>query len=375
MELAIQKYLRKFGFDKTVNDFKLKVRDYDNKVLLKYDQLVSPTLMSAPEMQDCRGVVLEKGTWKVMSLAFRKFFNHGESNASRIDWSSAQVLEKLDGTMIQVYWDWNAKTWFAATTGTANGEGEVNNKEKTTFNMLFWDTLKNKYGVTPERFSAGYIYVFELTTPYNIVVKPHAESSTTMVTMRIVETLEEVAFSAVEDTAKRLGIPSVKVFDLNTTNVGGLIKTFETMPWSEEGYVVCDHTFSRVKIKNPAYVAVHHLKGKTAEHNIMTIVKANEIEEFMTTFPERKDELLRLKANYDELVAKLNVTWETLKTKKPKNIDKKEQKRYAMEVFSVCESEDLKGFTGLYFMLAQYKVNSVEEFMVNYDDKILYKLL
>ena len=331
--------------------------------------------MSAPEMQDCRGIVLEKGTWNVMSLAFRKFFNHGESNASKIDWSSAQVLEKLDGTMIQVYWDWNAKTWFAATTGTANGEGEVNNKEKTTFNMLFWDTLKNKYGVTPERFSAGYISVFELTTPYNIVVKPHAESSATMVTMRIVETLEEVAFSAVEDTAKKLGIPSVKVFDLNTTNVGGLIKTFETMPWSEEGYVVCDHTFSRVKIKNPAYVAVYHLKGKTAEHNIMTIVKANEIEEFMTTFPERKDELLRLKANYDELVAKLNVTWETLKTKKPKNIDKKEQKRYAMEVFSVCESEDLKGFTGLYFMLAQYKVNSVEEFMVNYDDKILYKLL
>ena len=66
------------------------------------------------------------------------------------------------------------------------------------------------------------------------------------------------------------------------------------MPWSEEGYVVCDHTFSRVKIKNPAYVAVHHLKGKTAEHNIMTIVKANEIEEFMNTFPERKDELLRV---------------------------------------------------------------------------------
>jgi hypothetical protein len=35
-------------------------------------------------------------------------------------------------------------------------------------------------------------------------------------------------------------------------------------------------------------VAVHHLKGKSAEHNILTIVKTNEIEEFATTFPEEK---------------------------------------------------------------------------------------
>jgi hypothetical protein len=32
--------------------------------------------------------------------------------------------------------------WFAGTTGTAEGEGEVNNKLGTTFNDLFWDTVK-----------------------------------------------------------------------------------------------------------------------------------------------------------------------------------------------------------------------------------------
>ena len=41
--LAIQEYLKKHGLEKTINDFKLKTRDYDNKILLKYDQLVSPT--------------------------------------------------------------------------------------------------------------------------------------------------------------------------------------------------------------------------------------------------------------------------------------------------------------------------------------------
>jgi hypothetical protein len=48
---------KKNGLEKKNRDFKLKSRLYDNKVLLKYDQLVSPTLMALPEMQECRGIL------------------------------------------------------------------------------------------------------------------------------------------------------------------------------------------------------------------------------------------------------------------------------------------------------------------------------
>lgn len=373
--LAIQKYLRTHGLEKTIKDFSLKTREYEHKILLKYDQLVSPTLMALPEMQDCRGIILEKGTWNVMSLAFRKFFNSEESNAAKIDWNTAQVLEKLDGTMIQVYYDWHDMTWYAGTTGTANGEGEVNNKNGTTFNDLFWDTLNNKYTFNECLLNKDYIYVFELTTPYNIVVKPHGESSATLLTVRDRETLVELSGKDLEMVAISIGVPLVKSFDLNAKNVGHLLKTFEGMPWSEEGYVVRDGNDNRVKVKNPAYVAVHHLKGKTAEHNILTIVKTNEIEEFAATFPERTEELYRLKESYDGLLVKLNNIWVELQAHKPKNVTKPEQKKFAAAVFEVCEKYDLKNFTGLYFGLAQYKINSIEEYMFNYDDKTLYKML
>jgi hypothetical protein len=373
--LAIQNYIAKHGIDKAISDFKLKTREYENKILLKYDQLSSPTLMALPEMQDCRGLVLEKGTWKVMSLAFRKFFNSQEGNAAKIDWNTASVLEKLDGTLIQVYWDWHKNTWFAGTTGTAEGEGEVNNKMGTTFNDLFWDTVNNKYAFNECLLNKDLIYVFELTTPYNIVVKPHGESSATILTVRNRETLVELSGKDLEMTAISLGIPLVKKFDLNAKDVGALLRTFEGMPWSEEGYVVVDAEFNRVKIKNPAYLAVHHLKGKTAEHNILTIVKTNEIEEFASTFPERKAELLKLKENYDLLTAKLNMVWDELKVRRAKNITKEEQKKYAIAVFEVCKKYEVENFTGLYFGLGQYKVASVEEFLLNYDDKLLYKIL
>ena len=371
--LKIQEYIKEHGLSKAVEDFKLKSKEYDSKVLLKYDQIESN--MSYTEVQECRGLILEKGTWEVMCLSFLKFFNSDESNAAKVDWNTAHVLEKLDGTLIQVYHDWNTNYWYAATTGTGEGEGQVNNKDGTTFDSLFWDTVYAKYGLNQCLLNKDLIYVFELTTPYNIVVKPHGESSATLLTVRNRKTLEEVSYGKLNMIAVSLGVPLVKRFDLNTPNLSVLLKTFEKMVWHEEGYVVVDEDFNRIKIKNPAYVAVHHLKGKTAEHNIMTIVKTNEIEEFASTFPERKEELYKLKDNYDKLVLKLKGVWDELCELKPINQTKEEQKEYAMNVFKISEENDLKQFTGLFFGLANGKIDSIDEYMMQYDDKVLYKML
>lgn len=373
--LKIQKFIREFGIEAAIKKFNLKSRMYDNKMLLKYDQLSSPTLMAMPEVQECRGLILDKQTWDVMSLAFTKFFNSEEGNAVKIDWATAHVLEKLDGSCIQVYWDKYKNSWFAGTTGTAEGEGEVNNKMGTTFNQLFWNTVKDKYNFDESKLDKNFCYVFELTTPYNIVVKPHGESSATLLMVRNLKTLEELSFEQVGVVAAYIGVPLVKSYDLNAKDVGALMRSLEGMPWSDEGYVVVDANFNRIKIKNPAYVAVHHLKGKTAEHQIMVIVKTNEIEEFGATFPERKAELYKLKDNYDALIGKLKLVWAELETRKPKNIMPDEKKKYAAAVFEVCGKHDVKAFTGMYFGLADGKIESIENFMFNYDDKLLYKLL
>lgn len=374
--LAIQKYIKLHGIDKTIADFKLKSRFYENKVLLKYDQLVSPTLMALPEMQDCRGLILDRNDFSVMCLAFRKFFNAEEGNAHKIDWSTAEIFEKLDGSMMQVYWDKYANKWFAATSGTGEGEGEVNNKMGTTFNELFWKTIEDKY----PNFKIEYLdkrccYVFELTTPYNIVVKPHGESSSTILTARNLDTLKEASRKELIEACHALHLPIVKSYDLNASDIGFLKRSLEDMPWSDEGYVVCDANHNRVKVKNPAYVAVHHMKGKSAEHNILVIIKSNEIEEFAATFPDRKDELYKLKENYDKLIADLTIVWNELQEFRPKNIMPAEKKKYAAAVFEVCKKHGKEMFTGLYFSLNEEKVASIDDYMLAYDDKALYKIL
>jgi hypothetical protein len=52
----------------------------------------------------------------------------------------------------------------------------------------------------------GKCYTFELTTPYNIVVKPHGTSSTTLLAVRNLAIKEEVA----DEYAIKLGVPVVK---------------------------------------------------------------------------------------------------------------------------------------------------------------------
>jgi len=373
--LKIVAYIKEHGLEKTLEDFKLKSRDYENKVLIKYDQIAS--MMGEPIVQEARGLILEKGTWKVMSLPFFKFFNSAEGHAAKIDWDTAHILEKCDGSMIQLYWDWNKEKWFAATTGTAEGEGMVNNKDGTTFNDLFWKTVEEKYGLTKDKrtLEKTFVYVFELMTPYNIVVAPHGESKVNLLAVRNRTTLEEVPYYVVKNKAEVLGVPFVKSYDLNKGNVGALMRTFEGMVWSEEGYVIVDAKFNRIKVKNPAYVAVHHLKSKTSEHAIMGVVKTNEIDEFIATFPDRKEEIEKLKVGYDALMVRLEEGWEELKLRKPKNITPKESKKYAMAVFEVTKKLDLNKFHGMFFALKDGKVESVKEFMFNYDNKSLYKML
>jgi hypothetical protein len=379
--LKIIEYIKEHGLDKTLEDFRLKSRDYPDKVLIKYNQIASP--MAERVVQEARGIILEKGTWKVMSLPFYKFFNSAEGHAAKIDWNTARVLEKCDGTMIQLYYDWNKETWFAATTGTAEGEGEVNNKLGTTFNELFWNTVREKYGWTEETnkmkakhaLVKGYVYVFELTTPYNIVVKPHGESSVTLLTIRDMHNLEELPFGASRTIAKTLEVPMVNEYDLNKGNVGHLLKTFEEMAWHEEGYVVVDANFNRIKVKNPAYVAVHHLKSKTSEHAIIDVVKSNEIDEFVATFPERADEINKLKTNYDKLIIKLEGAWDSLRDKRPKNQTPKEKKKFAMEVFKMVGLRGLDSHKSMFFSLNDGKVDSVKDYIIKYDNKKLYKEL
>jgi hypothetical protein len=72
--------------------------------------------------------------------------------------------------------------------------------------------------------------------------------------------------------------------------------------------------------------------------------------------------------------------WEGLKDKRPKNITPKEKKKFAMAVFESIATNtaafgDVKSFSGLFFALNDRKVESVSDYLKEFDNKRLYLML
>ena len=368
--LAIQEYIKKHGIDKTISDFSLICKEYNHKILLKYNQLVSPTLMALPEMQDCRGLILEKGTWNVLSLGFRKFFNFGESNASNIDLNTAKCFIKEDGTFIQCYFDYIIGEWCYGTTGTANGEGNVN-ISMVTFSELFLSVVGYDF---KDKLNFDLIYMFELCTPQNIVVTPHIESKVVLLGARYQSDLKELNFNQLELVSSVIGVPLVECVNISLNSLDEIKLRFENMPFYSEGYVILDDKFNRVKMKNPAYVAAHFLKSKSGSHHIMEIIKQNEIEEFTSTFPNKKEEVNTLVNKYNFLITNLEQHCEYflnfIKVNKEYT-----QKQYAEHVFFYSKIHNLNDFTNLFFGLKNGKIIDSLDYLNTLDNKRLFNLL
>ena len=104
----------------SVSPYYIKTKRSGQFVLLKYDQIRSD--FNIPIVRECRGIILDESDgYKPVCVPFYKFGNIGESYVPDIDWGSAQVQEKLDGSLIKL---WHHKgTWHVS----SNGEIDAHN--------------------------------------------------------------------------------------------------------------------------------------------------------------------------------------------------------------------------------------------------------
>jgi len=131
--------------------------------------------------------------------------------------------------------------------------------------------------------------MFELVSPYNRVVTPYDAIDLYHIGTRDSFTLQEV------DTD--IGVQKPKTYECNSLTE--LIKMASQLKYSEEGYVVKDKHYNRIKVKSPAYVAVSHLINGMNDKRLIELIKNGETEEFLSYFPEYQP-------NVDALTEKIN---------------------------------------------------------------------
>jgi hypothetical protein len=277
--------------------------DYPQLHLFKYDQIASP--FAEPIVRECRGIILDASDdWRVVSRAFDKFFNHGEGLAATIDWSTASVQEKLDGSLCVLY-PYGGK-WHVATSGTPDASGDVNGFG-VTFKDLFWKTWAGR----PLPRDVGRCFFFELTGPLNRVVVQHRESKLTLLGGRNLHTQLEYEPIVAADYL-RWGADWARVHPLTT--IEAAVASFDNLkPLEHEGYVICDANFNRIKVKHPGYVALHHAKGGLSRRAFVDIARAGETSEVLAAFPEFTGQVDEIKVRLETLIAAVEADYERLR--------------------------------------------------------------
>lgn len=264
--------------------YSLSIKRKDTRILFKYSQIESD--FSLDIVKEARGLILEDKTWKVICYPFNKFFNFGEEYADNIDWESAVVETKEDGSLIKIYF-YNDE-WKVATNGTIDAEdAELQSGPYKNFKQLF-DAAAEKCHFDFSKLNRYFTYCCEICSEFNIIICPQSEIRLIHIGTRNNRTFQEVETD--------IGIPHPQKYALSSLE--DCIAMAKTFDFTKEGFVVKDKNYNRIKVKSEDYVRVHRLanNGLMTEERAIELIRANELDEFFTYFPHYKEYIGRIKA-------------------------------------------------------------------------------
>lgn len=345
-------------------------------IMFKYSMIDSD--FSLKVVQECRGLVLDEDTLESVSVPFFKFFNFGESHAAAIDWTTAQVATKIDGSLIKIVR--LGDNLLVSTNGTIDAfkapVAEQIGCEFKSFGDIVDYVLKSKH-VDAAMFEPGWTYMFELVSPFTRVVIPYKETDLYYLGRRSNATFQEEHFK--EDPFNGV-FYAPTIFPLKS--IDECLAATKAMPWDEEGYVVCDAKFNRVKVKSTAYLAAHRLKGNgvLSYARALELVRINEIDEVIAYFPEFEEALLECKSRFWKLVDRAkNAVLELDVWKKANGFDKQPwliesggQKRKDLACWVMNEHANL---SGMLFGIVDGKIASAESFFMEVPTEKILRML
>ena len=300
--LRVQKYLKKKTLSHLKREHGVKYKIEGHKVVLNYNQLEARDgdLLAG----ECRGLILRRTTKgpvqedeffdaEVLAFAFPRFYNLGQHGAAKLDEKTIQIEEKLDGTLTLLYWDDVTERWCVSTRSMPEANLEIQGFD-FTFRDLFEKALREQYNTNIEtlemhdQIRKGWTYAFELTSPYNRIVVKYPKTELTLLCARSPELEDRTADAPNLEFFKR-----PKHYDLSS--VEEIVKYVnEQEPTEQEGVILVDKDFNRVKIKSLSYCMFNRLRDKVGSsyRNCLTLCLEDKVDDLIGKLPIEIEEIL-----------------------------------------------------------------------------------
>lgn len=234
----------------------------------------------------CRGLVLRQDG-SVANYPFRRFFNFHEKECDKIDFESSDILEKLDGSLISVWW--TGLEWEVTTRGSFYpNEGNLNFKE--VFKRLF-----NKFN----RLEQGFSYMFELISKDNRIVTKYDTERVVLIGARDLSTSKESTQDELDASSLILQVDRPRRY--KATSVDECRTLFESMKDDEEGLVIVDKNFNRMKLKQESYLKMSRIMSMKNQDILDYVLGKTELDADFEEMEELKEKIKYIAMMYENV--------------------------------------------------------------------------
>ena len=280
--------------------YNLIIKDLGDCTLIKYNQLFSD--FKEPMVREARGIIVQKKghKYRLVRIAFTKFFCAGDPNAKRDLYKLAHrkqwfVEEKIDGSLITLAW-WDNK-WRVSTSGSIDAYKaplSFSNGDIQNFGRLFEYASKGK--IDYKRLDKRYTYMFELIGLENKVIVPYEKEDIYYLGRRDNYTLLEMPYfdddCAGVEKCKR---PKCRIVKVNKNpkkvmkELQKEVNSFTKEHEHFEGYVISDRSLkTRVKMKSTQYMELFFQKGNGifSPRKILLMILDQKDDDVLSSFPE-----------------------------------------------------------------------------------------
>jgi hypothetical protein len=298
-------------------------------VLLRYDQIKSD--FYDPIVKECRGLILHVNGNQVIPVCvpFYKFGNYSEGYSDKIDWVTARIQEKVDGSIIRLWYYFATNQWMLSSNGMVDAfecDLQVTTDTLKTFGDAFVKAVGKPLNefVDVNHLDPHKTYIFELTGPHNKVVINYP-LDVYQIGVRDNITLREEPCS--------LSIKRPKEYRF--TSFDETIAFAKTLSTDQEGYVVVDGDWHRVKIKGDRYVRLTHMRmGSSTPKQILTTILSNEDGEFLTYFPEQTESFAKIKDKLNRLITEVRHQLDEMEDLKNQVVSGRQTREYYARIAS-----------------------------------------
>lgn len=257
-----------------------------------------------------RGLVVHQPTKSIQSFPFTRFFNFGEKEAEVVDLANADLMEKMDGTMVGVSFSEGKLFWQTRKMlSTHDNEFEMKSFYGDNFKLM---SLIGEYvqQLAWDSKHADYTFVFEFIHKHTQVITQYQpdQYGLYLIGGRDMKTYHELSEKELDAVAIALNARRPRRWDTVASHEE-IVKLFEDMPKDFEGFVVRERDSARrIKVKSEDYVKVHHLITKISYKNLLRLWMDGEGEEVCSYFKEAQDKINTIekvwKEYIDNIVAK-----------------------------------------------------------------------